>query len=119
MAGPKTRQVPLDKILVDQGTQCRTALDTATARDFRHDLENGVKFEEVVLFENSKGQLVMGDGFTRYAAMKMGGGATIEAKILKGEKFDALAYNAHANSQQKSQRWTAADRKNAAKGSAL
>ena len=115
MVAPKTRQVPLDKILIDQGTQCRTALDTQTVRDFRTDLEAGTKMEEVVLFETSDGELIMGDGFTRYAATKAAGGATIEAKILKGERFDALAYNGYANGKHQAQRWTRADRQNAAR----
>jgi hypothetical protein len=105
--------VPLSEIRVDLGTQCRKfGTSSEAVKDFRADVEAGEKLEEVVLFEGDDKQLIMGDGFTRYAALKMAGATAIEAKILQGSRFDAMAYNAGENAKQNAQRWTREDKDN-------
>lgn len=92
-------QVLINAIIVDDGTQTRVTCDDTLiaeyAEQYQRDKES---MPPVDLFQESKGQTMwMADGFHRYYAAKKIGLASIEAKIHKGGKLQAIIHSLKSN----------------------
>jgi len=91
-----TRQVYLQDVCLDAGTQIRTALDEQVIADYAHAMAQGTEFPPVVLFQDGSINR-LADGFHRCAARARAGFSTIFAHIYDGTQREALWFALGAN----------------------
>lgn len=90
--------VPLNKIVLDAGTQIRAKISENTIEEYAERLKAGDEFPPVVLFyDKEEDTYYMGDGFHRFHAHKLNKKRTIHADIKKGNLRDAILFAVMAN----------------------
>jgi N6-adenosine-specific RNA methylase IME4 len=94
----KGKKLPLNKIVVDGGTQSRAGLDDATVFEYTEAMLAGDAFEPVVVFYDGK-RYWLADGFHRVKAAKEANAKTIEADVRQGTQRDAILYSVGANAK--------------------
>ncbi len=93
---PTLKDLPLDAIRVDGGTQPRAAIDTDTVREYAERMQAGDHFPPVqVYFDGTDHWL--SDGFHRVKAAREAGLATIQADVWEGTRDDAFWMSLGAN----------------------
>lgn len=103
-AHPITVKTPTDKILaidsliVDDNLQMRVKMDKSVIDDYAMIMSEGVEFPPLTVFEDSKQQYWLVDGFHRYYAYKLNNVKTVNCTVHKGDFFDAKLYALSANS---------------------
>jgi hypothetical protein len=91
----KQKKIPIDKIVIDGGTQARVAIDTQVVADYGAAMDDGAQFPPVdVFFDGSTYWLA--DGFHRLLAAQ-GRYKAIPATVHTGTQRDAVLYAAGAN----------------------
>lgn len=90
------RDLGIDQIRIDGGTQSRAHLNESAVAEYAEALTDGVKLPDVaVYFDGSEYWLA--DGFHRYFAHKKIGALTIGAEIRGGSRRDAVLHSVGAN----------------------
>ncbi len=93
---PTLKDLPLDAIRLDGGTQPRAAIDAETVREYAERMKAGDRFPPVqVYFDGTDHWL--SDGFHRVKAAAEAGEATIQAEVWAGTRDDAFWMSLGAN----------------------
>jgi len=93
---PALKDLPLDAIRLDGGTQPRAAIDAETVREYAERMKAGDHFPPVqVYFDGADHWL--SDGFHRLAAGREAGLKTIQADVWEGTRDDAFWMSLGAN----------------------
>jgi len=93
---PTTKDLPLDAIRLDGGTQPRVKIDPETVRDYAERMQEGDHFPPVqVYFDGTDHWL--SDGFHRVRAAQEVGFKTIQAEVWEGTRDDAFWMSLGAN----------------------
>ena len=108
---PIREVLPIDGLVLDEGTQVRSAIDENIVVEYVEALGNGAQFPPVVVF-HADGNNVLSDGFHRVIAYRKAGRAEIEADVYHGTRDDALWFALGAN-RAHGQRLTRADKQHA------
>lgn len=103
--------LPIDGLVLDEGTQVRSAIDENIVIEYVEALSNGAQFPPVVVFR-ADGNNVLSDGFHRIIAYRKAGRAEIEADVYHGTRDDALWFALGAN-RAHGQRLSRADKQHA------
>lgn len=88
--------VPLDDVTRDESLQPRDGLKETHTRALVAAIEEGVDIPPVVLYQLGD-ELVLADGWHRYAAHQRAGKNKIRADIYEGDREDAVAHAGAAN----------------------
>ena len=86
----------LDNIELDTSIQCRAAIDMITVAHYAERMQEGDKFEPVILY-GTKQQAWIGDGWHRIMAAQQIGAVDIDAVVTAGGRIDALRCALGAN----------------------
>lgn len=98
MPKPERKEIPLDELRIDGGTQTRAAHDELTIRDYAAAYEAGVKLPDpVAFFDAEVGVYWLADGFHRRAAHKLLKRDSITVEVHPGNQRDAILYSAGCN----------------------
>ena len=90
------KNISLDAIRIDGGTQCRVELNKSALADYAQALRDGVELPPVdVMFDGTDNWLA--DGFHRYHAYCAEKRSTIPANVLNGTVRSAVLYSVGAN----------------------
>lgn len=81
---------------LDTSIQCRAAIDTAVVNDYAERMKAGDEFPPIDAF-GTKTKCWLGDGWHRVLAAKQNGAKTIEARLGKGGRAEALKHALGAN----------------------
>jgi hypothetical protein len=93
---PTLKDLPLDAIRLDGGTQPRAAIDAETVREYVERMKAGDHFPPVqVYFDGTDHWL--SDGFHRVKAVAEAGQTTIQADVWEGTRDDAFWMSLGAN----------------------
>ena len=93
---PALKDLPLDAIRLDGGTQPRAAIDAETVREYAERMKAGDHFPPVqVYFDGTDHWL--SDGFHRVKAAAEAGQTTIQADVWEGTRDDAFWMSLAAN----------------------
>ena len=93
---PTLKNLPLDAIRLDGGTQPRAAIDAETVREYAERMKAGDHFPPVqVYFDGTDHWL--SDGFHRVKAAAEAGQTTIQAEVWEGTRDDAFWMSLGAN----------------------
>lgn len=96
MEAMKTKELLLEEIRIDGGTQIRTSINEEVVADYAERMENGDEFPPAIIyFDGSDNWLA--DGFHRYHANKKAGIMRMPCEIRSGTKRDAILYAVGAN----------------------
>lgn len=105
------KMMPLEEISIYGGTQARASTNDDAIDSYVESIEGGQSFPPIeVYFDGAKYWLA--DGFHRLLAYKRAGQSTVQSKIYKGSRKDALLHALGANSQNSLYR-SNADKRNA------
>jgi hypothetical protein len=107
----KKQFVNIEKLETD-GLQTRAALNMDAVREYAEQERAGKKFPPVTVFRDSRGLLLVADGFHRLAAARQNGRTTVACEVHEGEFADALRHALGAN-QEHGLRRTNEDKKHA------
>jgi hypothetical protein len=107
------KNLPLNEIRTDGGTQLRAKADEAIVDEYRDAWVGGAKFPPVVVFFDGE-YYWLADGFYRHAGCKRAGLDSIAADVKRGSLRDAILYAAGANATHGLRR-TKADKERAVK----
>lgn len=91
-----TKELKLEDITIDGGTQSRAKLDSATMEEYAEQMKLGVEFPEAVVFSDGSTNWLAG-GFHRYFASKKADCLTLKCDVRKGTLKDARLYAAGSN----------------------
>lgn len=91
------REVPLDQLVMDAGTQTRAGINEAAVEDYAADLSRGDEFPPVEVIETPDGRLILAAGFHRVCAHGAAGLAAVKAIVKPGTLEDALLAAARSN----------------------
>lgn len=91
-----SKQIELDKIRLDGGTQMRDEIDYHTVDDYSHAYASGVDMPELTVFCDGSNNW-LGDGFHRWHAAKKAGKKTVPCHVKQGSQRDAILFAAGAN----------------------
>lgn len=108
---PIREVLAIDGLVLDEGTQVRSAIDENIVVEYIEALGNGAQFPPVVVFR-ANGNNVLSDGFHRVIAYRKAGRAEIEADVYHGTRDDALWFALGAN-RSHGKRLTRADKQHA------
>lgn len=89
-------KVEIVAIELDASIQCRAFLDAELVAEYAEHMKAGDEFPPVDLF-GSKSQSWIGDGWHRIMAAQKNGATSIEAKLHRGGRVDALKHALGAN----------------------
>jgi len=93
---PALKDLPLDAIRLDGGTQPRAAIDAETVREYAERMKAGDHFPPVqVYFDGTDHWL--SDGFHRVKAAAEAGQTTVQAEVWEGTRDDAFWMSLAAN----------------------
>lgn len=95
---PTNRHLAIDSLIIDDNLQMRVAMDESVIDDYAFLMSDGVEFPPLIVFEDSKQQYWLVDGFHRYYAYKLNNIKSIPCTVHKGEFFHAKLYALSANS---------------------
>lgn len=105
-----TKQISLDEIRLDGGTQMRDEINYHTVDDYSHAYASGVDMPEpTVFFDGSNNWL--GDGFHRWHGAKKAGKKSLLCDVRQGSQRDAILFAAGANDKHGLRRTPADKRK--------
>lgn len=90
------REVPIDDIRIDGGTQIRERIDEDTVAEYASRVQDGNDFPACIIFHDGSDHW-LADGFHRVMAHKRAGKEAILCDVRKGTKRDALFYALGAN----------------------
>ena len=90
------KELSLESIRIDGGTQTRVHLNESTVSEYAEALTDGTKLPAVVVYFDGS-EYWLADGFHRYFATKKIGALTIEADVQKGSCRDAILHSVGAN----------------------
>ena len=90
------KEIKLDSIRLDGGTQIREKLSDATIEQYREAIVDGAELPPVEVFDDGD-DLWLADGFHRWHAHDKAGLAKIKANIRKGSHRDAILHAVGAN----------------------
>jgi len=93
---PTLKDLPLDAIRTDGGTQPRAAIDPETVREYAERMKAGDHFPPVTVYFDGKHRW-LSDGFHRVAAAREAGIKTIQADVWEGTRDDAFWMSLAAN----------------------
>lgn len=99
-----TKQLDIEKIRADGGTQTRAELRIDTIEEYAESMRTGAVFPPIDVFVDSKGNHWLADGFHRYQAGCRAEVSHLLATIHKGELRDAIWFALSANSKNGLQR---------------
>ena len=108
---PVREVLPLDALVVDGGTQVRSAIDDDVVLEYVDALVGGAQFPPVVVFR-ADGVDLLSDGFHRVVAYRKAGRSEIEADVYPGTRDEALWFALGAN-RTHGQRLSRADKRHA------
>lgn len=91
------REVPIDDIRIDGGTQIRERIDEDTVAEYASRVQDGNDFPACIIFHDGSDQW-LADGFHRVMGHKRAGKPSILCDVRKGTKRDAILYACGANS---------------------
>ena len=91
-----SKDIRLDSIRIDGGTQIRAEIDMMTVVQYAEDLLAGVQFPRVIVFHDGADHW-LADGFHRYHAHKQAERNEIAAEVRKGTVRDAILHAVGAN----------------------
>lgn len=107
-------RVPLGKINYAESRQVRARMNAAVIAEFAAEMSATAKeFEPIDLFAIDEDDHWIGDGWHRVAAAKQKGLTTFPARVHLGSRIDAVKFALSANANQKGQRWSTADKRQA------
>jgi ParB-like chromosome segregation protein Spo0J len=89
-------KITIDQIIIDAGTQGRHVINDDTVTEYAERMEAGDKFPPVVVFHDGSAYY-LADGFHRVLAAQRLERKSIDHKIKKGTREDALWYALGAN----------------------
>ncbi len=104
------KELKLDDIRIDGGTQARAALDQSTVSEYAEAMEGGAAFPPVTVFFDGADRW-LADGFHRYFGAKKIGCLSIGADERAGTRRDAILFSYGANAQHGLRRTNADKRK--------
>lgn len=93
-----TKQLALDLLRIDGGTQLREKIDQATVDDYREGWVNEVEFPALVVFFDGTDHW-LADGFHRYHGASAACVPTVPCDVRNGTLRDAILYAAKANQE--------------------
>lgn len=108
---PETKNIPLDAIDIDAGTQSRAQPSSETIDEYVEALKAG-ELPPADIYVDEDGVGYMGDGFHRYAAYKISGRKSMPCTVREGTYQDAVQHSCGANETHGLRR-TAEDRRSA------
>lgn len=108
-----TKNIALDLIRIDGGTQPRAELNQDVIQDYAQDMLLDVVFPAIILFYDGS-DYWLADGFHRYHAAKQICREAIDADVRQGTRRDAVLYSVGTNSAHGLRR-TNADKRQAIK----
>jgi len=91
-----SKQIDLDKIRLDGGTQMRAEIDYHTVEDYAHAYASGVDMPELTVFCDGSTNW-LGDGFHRWHAAKKAGKKMVPCHVKQGSQRDAILFAAGVN----------------------
>lgn len=97
-----TVTVPMDKVRLDGGTQCRAGTDPTVVEGYRVDMLNGDVFPALVVFHDGQ-HYWLADGFHRFAAHQASGVAPIW-DVKQGDRRAAQLFSFGVNAKHGLQR---------------
>ena len=110
MSKTKIKNLNLDQIRIDGGTQPRVETDNGLIEEYLDLYQNGTELPPVTVFFDDAGYW-LADGFHRYLAQKKLGRDTIKSKVHKGTQRDAILFSVGANADHGKRRTNADKRK--------
>ena len=93
---PVREVLSLDRLVIDAGTQVRSAIDDDVVVEYVEALADGAHFPPVVVFR-ADGAELLSDGFHRVVAYRKAGRSEIEADVYHGDRDDTLWFALGAN----------------------
>jgi len=93
---PALKDLPLDAIRLDGGTQPRAAIDAETVREYAERMKAGDHFPPVQVYFDSTDHW-LSDGFHRVHAAREAATPTLQAEVWEGTRDDALWMSLGAN----------------------
>lgn len=90
------KQLAVESLRIDGGTQLRAKIDQATVDDYREGWVNEVKFPPLVVFFDGTDNW-LADGFHRYHGAASACVPTVPCDVRTGTQRDAILYAAGAN----------------------
>jgi N6-adenosine-specific RNA methylase IME4 len=90
------KNVALNKIRIDGGTQPRAEISQLVVDDYAEAMRAGIEFPPVTLFFDGVDHW-LADGFHRFHAARSAGRKEIAAKVEKGTQRDAILFSVGAN----------------------
>ena len=95
----ESRHIPLVKLLIDERTQTRVALDQEAVESYAELMaEDGPPIlPPIQVFEEAEVGFWVGDGFHRIAAAAKAGSTDILAFVRRGTRLDALVHSLKSN----------------------
>jgi len=91
-----SKQIDLDKIRLDGGTQMRAEIDYHAVEDYSHAYASGVDMPELTVFCDGSTNW-LGDGFHRWHAAKKAGMKSVLCHVKQGSLRDAILFAAGVN----------------------
>lgn len=95
---PTVKILTIDSLIVDENLQMRVKMNKSVINEYAMIMNEGVEFPPLTVFEDSKQQYWLVDGFHRYHAYKINQVKSINCTIHKGDFFDAKLYALSTNS---------------------
>ena len=93
---PTLKDLPLDAIRTDGGTQPRASIDPETVREYAERMRAGDHFPPVQVYCDGTDHW-LSDGFHRVKVAREAGLATVQAEVWKGTRDDAFWMSLGAN----------------------
>jgi hypothetical protein len=90
------KQLAVDSLRIDGGTQLRAKIDQATVDEYRAGWVNEVKFPPLVVFHDGTDNW-LADGFHRYHGASAACVPTVPCDVRAGTQRDAILFAAGAN----------------------
>lgn len=87
----------IEQIKLNGGTQPRESINAETVAEYADAMKAGATFPPVTVFYDGA-DYWLADGFHRVAAIKVNGGAEVEAEVKQGTRRDAILHSVGANS---------------------
>lgn len=100
------KEIKLDKIRIDGGTQSRVAIDQLAVEDYAEAMTNGAKLPPATVFFDGA-EYWLADGFHRFHAHRKIGALNLDADLREGTQKDAMLFSYGANQNHGLRRSTA------------
>lgn len=96
LAEERVIEIKLSEIDINQGIQCRAAIDKQVVADYAQRMKDGDIFPPMVVFDID-GVLVLVDGFHRLLAAKRAELKTLRVDVRRGDRKEATRFAVGAN----------------------